>query len=71
MMGQIRVLMNASATLVADVTDDGVFCCDTRKFLVVDLVRITRQPLSGKHNGVVSFLLWRIISVQQERRREK
>ena len=71
MMGQVRVLMNTSASVVADVTDDGVFCSDTRKFLVVDLVRILRQPVSGEHEGIVWLLLRRIGSVKGGQRREQ
>jgi hypothetical protein len=57
MMGQVSVLMNTSASVVADVTDDGVFGFDAREFLVVDLVRILRHPVSGEHEGVVCVLL--------------
>mgnify|MGYP000051839055 CR=1 FL=1 len=71
MMGQISVLMNTSASLVADVADDGVFCSDTRKFLVVDLVRILRQPVSVEHEGIVWLLIRRIGSVKGGQRREQ
>jgi hypothetical protein len=71
MMGQVRVLMNASASVVADVADDRVFCSDTRKFLVVDLVRILRQPVSVEHEDVVWLLLRSIGSVKSGRRHEQ
>jgi hypothetical protein len=71
MMGQVSVLMNTSASVVADVTDDGVFCSDTRKLLVVDLVGILRQPVSGEHDDIVWSRLGRIGSVKGGQRREQ
>ena len=56
MMSQVRVLINARARMVADVTDDGMFGIDSREFFVVDLVRILRRPVTGEHGGVVCFL---------------
>jgi hypothetical protein len=50
MMGEVGVLMNPGSGLVADVAEDGVFACDARKFGVVDLVGIVRQPVSRQRD---------------------
>ena len=51
MMSQVRVLMNPSPSMIADVTDDGVFGFDARQFFVIDLVRVLGYPVAAEHDG--------------------
>ena len=49
-MGQVGVLMNASTSAIPHITDDDMRGFNTRKFFVVDLVWILRQPFSCQHD---------------------
>jgi hypothetical protein len=71
MIGQVGVLINASTGLVADVTDEGVLGSDARELFEVDLVRILRQPLSGKHDDIIWFRLRRFGSEKAGQRCEQ
>ncbi|MEZ6099936.1 MAG: hypothetical protein R3E01_13290 [Pirellulaceae bacterium] len=70
MMGQIRVLMNARARAIADVTDHNVFGVDPWEFFIIDPVRILGQPIAGEHQSVVSFWLRRIVGAKCGQRRK-
>ncbi len=49
MVCQVGVLMNASPSVAADVADHGVPACDVGQSFVIDLMRVVRKPVSGKH----------------------
>lgn len=71
MMGQVGVLMNPRAGMLPDVADDHVPGGDPWQFLVVDLVRILRQPVAGKHQGIVGWRLVGTGGVESGLRREQ